>query len=272
MENKKRVVISFIVLLISFFAIYLIYGRENLGNTPRDIVYKFLTSDTIEEKIEYVDEASQEDIKILEDKLTDLSRDFKKHKFNYVLEQDVNWEEVKEGEYTRIKLFKNDANGIYEDNIEVFYLKKHGELFKIDFKPVVEKNYTNLNNFILTNDKNKVFKVYAKMDNYNNKNLFNISKNIEEGELSGEKENYIPKEDLDKINKYYSVTIKDPETNIEIQGVMEKGDKDNEYSARYLDSVGFKQIIVELSNIDIDKVNKVVRIEAIKSLSWAMEE
>lgn len=274
MENRKRIIISIIIMIIAFIGIYIIYGREKLGNSPRDIVYKFLTSKDIENKKEYIDNNIDIKNNILEDKLVDLSNNFIKDKFNYVLEQDVNWEELKEGEYARVKVFKNKENGAYEDIINIFYLKNINGVFKIDIDAMSINSENDFLNLILNGSGKKVLKVYAKIDNYNNMTLFKISNKVANGESLTEEEekSYITKEVLDKIDKYYSVTLKDPVTNIEVQGIMEKGNKENEYAARYLSSVGFKQITVELSDINAEQINKTVKIESIKSLNWAISE
>lgn len=271
MKNNKTIAIYSVLLLIVFCIICFKYGKQNLGNAPRDVVYKFLMAKSVDEKSKYIiSEESNDYINALNDKFSSLSEDFSKNKFSYVLEQDVEWNELNDGEYARVKVFSNYNNGVYENSVDIFYLKKVEGAFKIDPKPIIDKNYMNLNDFVLTKEKNKVFRLYAKIDNYNNIDLFNLSNAIENETLFYGDEDYIKKQDLDKINKYYSVTLKDPITEIEIQGFMEKGIKENEYAARYLNGVGFKQVIFEISNLDLDSINKIVKIDSVKSLNWSI--
>ncbi|WP_300383395.1 hypothetical protein [Clostridium sp.] len=275
MENRKRIIISVVSIFVIFISIYVFYGRERVGNSPRDVVYKFLTTKGMDDKKIYLESYSKEYDVFFEDKINNLSESFTKNKFSYVLEQDVNWEELEEGEYARVKVFKNKDNGIYEDTVDIFYLKKDEDSFKIDIGVMVTKSDISLNDFILSKDKNKrVFKVYARMDNYNNTDLFDIAKKVENNiELTEEEEiKYIPKKMLEEINKYYSLTIKDPVTNLQVQGIMEKSYEINNYTSKYLKDGGFKEILLELSVVEVNELNTILKIDSIKSLDWSMVE
>ena len=273
MESKNRGLITFLSLLGVFILISIVYGREKNENMPRDIVYKFLTADSEEKSMEYVYEGNKPIEKKIETQIEDLSVDFKKNKFSYVMEQDLNLNDIKNGDYTRVKVYKNNKSGIYEDKINIFYLKKIDNGFKLDLNVMADNNDETLDEFILNeNSKKTVIKVYAKLDNYNNISLFNTNKKLEEGIslLDEEKKNkYISKEDLNRIDKFCSITLKDPDSGIEIQGFLEKGNEEVDRPINYLKGDGLKQIVVEISSIDIDGINKVVKINSIKSLNWA---
>ncbi|WP_411169875.1 hypothetical protein ACH36K_05085 [Clostridium sp. MB05] len=276
MENRKKIIIYSIFIAIIAVGIYIVYGREKIGNSPRDVVYKFLSSKSIESKIEYIYDYEEVKSSIEEEKIMEFSKEFRKNKFSYVLEQDTTWEADKEGEYSRVKIFKNNENGDYEDNVYIFYLKKVNDSYKIDFEPIIRENKLTLDEFIFDNsNEKKEFKVYAKLDNYNNISLFKDSKRTSKGiSLTNEiRDKEIDKEILSEIDKYYSITLKDPVTKIEIQGFLEKGNKTNEYAARYLSTPGFKQLVVEMHPIkNSEYTNKIFKIDSIKSLNWGIED
>lgn len=273
MENRKRFFWVSGIILVIFMIIVVINSKETIGYAPRDIVYQYLTSkDDISRNKYSEDELAKYD-EDFQETIENLSLAIREDKTSFVFEQDVEWNDLNDGDYARVKIYKNNESGIYENKINIFYLKKVGDSFTVDLDPMINDNETTLDQFIVEkNNKSKMFKVYAKLDSYNNLSHFKVSKKIENNEKLYDEEinkGKISSSDLELIDKYYSVTLKDPENELEIQGFVEKGDIEGEYLSRYLSGDGFKQITVELSNLELENVNEMVKIDSIKSLNWA---
>lgn len=273
MENRKRLFWISGIILVIFMIIVVINSKAKIGNAPRDIVYQYLTSKEDTSRNKYSEDELVKYDEDFKENIENLSLAVREDKTSFVFEQDVEWKDLNDGDYARVKIYKNDESGIYENKINIFYLKKVGDSFTVDLDPMINDNETTLDQFIVEkNNESKIFKVYAKLDSYNNLSHFKVSKKLENNEKLNDEEinkGKISSGNLELIDKYYSVTLKDPENELEIQGFVEKGDIEGEYLSRYLSGDGFKQITVALSNLELDNVNEMVKIDSIKSLNWA---
>ncbi|MGL5150747.1 MAG: hypothetical protein ACRC7N_09285 [Clostridium sp.] len=256
------------VTLILILGSFIFLGKAKIGNDPEDVVYKYLSAESDEARKEFLLNDTKMPEYFIENELITTGEKFKKSDYIFETEYMKRDVVINEGEYTRVKVYPLNGSGRTEDSDAIFYLKNMGDKYLIDFNPSVIDNQKDLPLYFVDGfDGDINLKLYAVIDTYNFKRFYNEDDAIKLG-LDYEGED-IPHE-YNALKDNYYIALKDPITGYTIQGEIKKNTKEGEYLYGYLKEGGYKQVLLNVTNITKDDSGIFkVRINDVVSFDWS---